>query len=769
MSFTIDRPPRSDDELYELVKRMWGITIPRHKVCVHHQAPFDAFSTAFFAREPQVMIHGSRGLAGKSQLISILGLTQAAVWGADVNILGGSLAQSTNVLEHMSRAWATPGAPNYMLTSDNKSEQMLTNGAKLRALTASQRTVRGPHPPRLLLDEIDEMDQDIFDAAKGQPMPKNNWLGVTLPAQTTMASTWQHSDGVMTKEMKRFREEDLPIFQWCVAALSTGVITKRGEIPVERVTVDDQVLTRQGWKQVQHVTQMGEKECIDVTASDGRVVTCTPDHKILTVDRGWVQAELLCAGDRLVVLHAGSTVPTTIRGDVEVAPGIEMPLRTASAGELTLDPPGPAGVLRPGHRDQVRDLAASGVVAGVVEGLVVDGSDLPEVDQTMDQLFLPSVAAGDSAISGAVDASLPDQTSILVADCVLDEPVIIDGELLGLVGARTATGILALAEGLTTVETVHVVSVTPAGIRVTYDIGVYGAHEFTANGVVVHNCFLDTSNPIDGWLDPKFIDQKKREIPRAMWETEYELNEPSIGNRAFDAEAIERMFDVGAPRPLRNNREHQEYKILEYRVDREYVASADWAKEQDWTVITVWDVTELPIRLAYYLRIKRRPYPVMIGMFNRLIKDYKADAIHDATGLGNVVSDLIESTYSVWNFLMTGRQRDDMLSEFVAAVENDKVRASRVDTLFSSMKYASTDDLFSRSKEFHLPDEVCSAALAWKAVSNRYPLAAAVGLPKGDNWMAGAIETNRKSEWSSSAESSQGEVYRKDVEELSFT
>jgi hypothetical protein len=55
-------------------------------------------------------------------------------------------------------------------------------------------------------------------------------------------------------------------------------------------------------------------------------------------------------------------------------------------------------------------------------------------------------------------------------------------------------------------------------------------------------CYRETSNPIDGWLDPDFIEEKKRQIPAEMWRVEYELGEPSIGNRAFDSEAVERMF-----------------------------------------------------------------------------------------------------------------------------------------------------------------------------------------------------------------------------------
>ena len=73
-------------------------------------------------------------------------------------------------------------------------------------LTASQKTVRGPHPPSLLLDEIDEMDQAIFDAALGQPMPQKNWQGDIIRPQTAMTSTWQYPDKTFANEYQRFQE-----------------------------------------------------------------------------------------------------------------------------------------------------------------------------------------------------------------------------------------------------------------------------------------------------------------------------------------------------------------------------------------------------------------------------------------------------------------------------------------------------------------------------------------------------------------------------------
>ena len=161
-----------------------------------------------------------------------------------------------------------------------------------------------------------------------------------------------------------------------------------------------------------------------------------------------------------------------------------------------------------------------------------------------------------------------------------------------------------------------------------------------------------------------------------MWRTEYELGEPSIGNRAFDTEAVDKMFwDASEPIFEKTGKDYEEFKFEEYRKDGDYVAAADWGKEQDYTVISVWRADRNPYRLVYYLRVNRRPYPQMIGWFNKAIQEYSASAIHDGTGLGNVVNDYVD--VRARSFLMTGEKRDAMLSEYVNAVEKGMVSAPR--------------------------------------------------------------------------------------------
>ena len=439
----LERLPKTDDELYSLVKVLWGVTIPRNSVCPGHIAPFQAFADAYFNRDGSISLwHGSRGLSGKSFMLSILGITKAFLLGADTNMLGGSLAQSTNIHEHMRAALDHRNAPRYMIEQEGNFLIKLTNNARIRPLTASQKTVRGPHPPFLILDEIDEMDEDILNAALGQPMPQKNYLGEILKPYTVLCSTWQNSDGTFEHKLRDFQEKGLPVKTWC---------------------------------------------------------------------------------------------------------------------------------------------------------------------------------------------------------------------------------------------------------------------------------YRESANPIDGWLTQETIDNKKREIPKEMWRVEYELGEPSIGNRAFDTESVESMFSLPLE-PIRQDvkERFEEYTFADYVKGGIYIVAADWAKEQDFTVITVMRVDRQPHELVYYLRVNRRPYPMMIDWFNKAIDAYHAEAIHDATGLGNVVNDYID--IRARKFIMTGEKRSNMLTEYVGAVERGYFKIPKIPSLFTAHKFCRTGDLYSGStKDYHLPDEVCSMALAWNA------------------------------------------------------
>ena len=121
MPFTLTRLPENDDELWQTVNTMWGVVIPRH-TCgdPDHTPPFQAFADAYFTRGSTALWHGSRGLSGKSYMLSVLGITKAFLQGSDVNLLGGSLSQSANIHIHMRNALDYKNAPRYMIETESQ-------------------------------------------------------------------------------------------------------------------------------------------------------------------------------------------------------------------------------------------------------------------------------------------------------------------------------------------------------------------------------------------------------------------------------------------------------------------------------------------------------------------------------------------------------------------------------------------------------------------------------------------------------------------------
>lgn len=211
--------PQTDGELHDAIRRYVGISIPDKAVCNDHVSPFEAFCNAFFARDPVAVWKASRGFGGKTVQLAILSYAELILLGASVNLLGGSGEQSGRAYKYISgdetnlpdTFWDSPYAPRELLLGEiTQKLTRLTNGGRLSVLMASQRSVRGPHPQRLRLDEADEIDIDILDSALGQPMGAR---GIT--AQTVISSTHQYSDGTMTEMIKRAGLNGWPVFEWC--------------------------------------------------------------------------------------------------------------------------------------------------------------------------------------------------------------------------------------------------------------------------------------------------------------------------------------------------------------------------------------------------------------------------------------------------------------------------------------------------------------------------------------------------------------------------
>lgn len=249
--YLFDLPLRTEAELKVFVNKAWGVDIPDVQVCQTHSTPWRAFCDAYFARHPVSVWKASRGFGGKSFSLAVLGLTEGVTLKADVNLLGGSGEQSRRILGYEQELWDYPNAPRSLLaTEPGKTETKLSWGNTIKALMASQTSVRGPHPQRLRIDEGDEVKLSILDAALGQAMAKGDLLDQTVISCFVPETPVQLPDGSI-KPISEIRVGDEVMGKNGKAETVTAVHKKKHKgaivnvkargLPVFRVTPEHQL------------------------------------------------------------------------------------------------------------------------------------------------------------------------------------------------------------------------------------------------------------------------------------------------------------------------------------------------------------------------------------------------------------------------------------------------------------------------------------------------------------------------------------------------
>lgn len=713
MGFIIRRPPVTPEELWELVVTMWGVRIPRMRVCPGHSAPFDAFCEGYFGNAANwALWYGSRG-TGKSLMLAILGITRTVVLDTNTILLGGSMAQSQNVHEHIERLMRSENAPVASVARQIKTELLFQRGNWVRPIPASQTTARGPHPHTTLLDEIDEMEKAIYDAAQGQALRQPNMLGLVVPEMTVASSTWQHPLGCLI--------------------VGTMVTTSEGDRPIETIKRGDAVLTRDGYRFVTGSHNMAMQPYYRVKFASGRHIMCTPWHPVWIESRGFVRADQLLPGlvAAVAVPEAGSAPQVLVSTDADPLGDVAVDAGASGLAVGSADLSGPSVVLGEAHRFEVL-----GVDAGLDPAQVVDDVSIGDGADT--QLVHPPV--------GEVGA-LSDAGSPLVLQAVA---TVVDGQRPD----DAVVGVQVDGHTFEPDEVVEVISHADTLVP-TWDLTVEGTHEYVANGVLVHNTFQEVrdhalleglpihtwcwrevvkspENP-DGWMDPAFIENKRRSVGREMFRVEYELGEPRGGSRALDPDLVEKFFVDMVPVRESHRANDDEWVYAEPEVNGTYVAGADWAKETDKTSITVFRTDLDPAPLVYQRTLNRRSWPEMVKLFNATVTRYHAMSGHDATGVGNVVNDMVDSR--VLKVLMVDQKRRDLLNEYVSDFESGRYRLPR-GTPIHNMHKATTMAMVwagAAGAGVHLPDEFASAAIANRARRRMPPPVGGSDVPKGSN------------------------------------
>jgi hypothetical protein len=203
----------SSQELWKSVFDRTGVRIACQPVCPEHRTPWDFFSTIYFDRPSLALVLGPRG-GGKSFLSAIhTHLVSQGNPRHGTRILGGSKAQSEQIyraLQEIVDEEESRGLGDTSIQKLLKTEAVYHNGSDVAILAASSTSVRGPHVPSLKLDEVDEIDPELREAAMGMCMARHG-----LSASAIMTSTWHRLNGPMADLMERASVEGFPLFTFC--------------------------------------------------------------------------------------------------------------------------------------------------------------------------------------------------------------------------------------------------------------------------------------------------------------------------------------------------------------------------------------------------------------------------------------------------------------------------------------------------------------------------------------------------------------------------
>lgn len=130
------------------------------------------------------------------------------------NIVSGSLAQAQNAYNATDLFWKRTddiGGRDVLADDPLVSITKYKNGAFFQIGTSSEKRQRGPHPNRAYVDEIDEIDVKVFNAAMFQSMTKNGY-----PASTALLSTMHRPGGLMADYVDHADERGLEVYKYCI-------------------------------------------------------------------------------------------------------------------------------------------------------------------------------------------------------------------------------------------------------------------------------------------------------------------------------------------------------------------------------------------------------------------------------------------------------------------------------------------------------------------------------------------------------------------------
>jgi len=198
------------EELLDFIDIFWDIRVPRAKVCPEHTPPAEYVVASFFEEILDCVCWANRS-GGKTLNGALVTWLDSVFKGnCETKILGGSGEQSLRMYEHI-KGFITAPFQHLVEGETLRTRTHLVNGSNIQILTASTKSVRGPHPQKLKLDEVDEFEERIYEAALLIPKSAKG-----IRASVQIYSTMHKAYGLMNRVITEAAESGYRVFKWCV-------------------------------------------------------------------------------------------------------------------------------------------------------------------------------------------------------------------------------------------------------------------------------------------------------------------------------------------------------------------------------------------------------------------------------------------------------------------------------------------------------------------------------------------------------------------------
>lgn len=212
--------PKNDDELELFIELFYGARFPKKVMTPGHKSPWQFMCDLFFERVKTALGFANR-TGGKTFIIAMLNhLDMIFKNKCEVTSAGAVKDQAMRCYKYFGDLNQMPGFVEFakrfarvtgrrFLESSNQSKTEFGNGSTIEIITGSEKGLRGPHPHKNRIDEIDELEWDVFQT--GLSMSQSN---DEIRGQDVFTSTRQKENGPMDRLIEEAERRRVAIYEW---------------------------------------------------------------------------------------------------------------------------------------------------------------------------------------------------------------------------------------------------------------------------------------------------------------------------------------------------------------------------------------------------------------------------------------------------------------------------------------------------------------------------------------------------------------------------